>query len=170
MSTTDPRTVPPAQTYPDLSRTAVVALLADRRAAQLVEHDCLFVEEMLDLLIAHGVADHAEIDRLEAALADEARLRASLAQEIAVLRQFVPVNEQLLAENGELLMLLAVRHAPPGPPAWCAAVAGLVVAGERVADCWRALRDPGDPLNATQRLAVFVAIACCVGAYLRFGV
>jgi len=111
MTAIDPRTRPTAQIFTDLTRTQTKQLLAERHEDIMAHHDCAFAEEMLDIMIAHGVADHAEIDRLEG----EVAVRD---QEIAVLRQFVPVNEKLLSENGKLLALCDQLRAAAESPRW----------------------------------------------------
>jgi len=122
-------------TTADLSRTEVVTRLANR-------HDCHQIETWLDIMIAHGVADHAEIDRLEAAI-------AKLERELAALHADV---------------------CGAGPAWWESAFALALTARDRLGARWGRLRDARQPLTQSDQVAIFVVFSACLGVYVRFGV
>ena len=126
----------------DLTRTQVVRLLAEHREFVMTLHDCALTESMLDIMIAHGVADHAEIDRLEAVI-------AKLEREIAALHADI--------RDG-------------GPSWWETALALALTGRDRVGARWGRLRDARQPLSSSDHVAIFVLFAACLGVYVRFGV
>jgi len=131
-----------AITNADLTRAEVVRRLAERRADLLAHHDCAFSEEMLDLMISHGVADHAEIDRLESVI-------GKLERELTALHA-------------------TIRD---GGPAWWETALALALTGrDRLGARWGRLRDARQPLSSSDQVAIFVVFAACLSVYIRFGV
>ena len=126
----------------DLTRAEVVRLLAERRADLMAHHDCEFSEQMLDIMIYHGVADHAEIDRLETVI-------AKLERELAALHA-------------------TIRDA--GPAWWETAFALALIVRDGLGTRWGLLRDSRHRLTITEQLGIFMLLSCVVGVYVRFGV
>ena len=126
----------------DLTRAEVVRLLAERRDDLMAHHDCVFSEQMLDIMIYHGVADHAEIDRLEGVI-------AKLERELAALHA-------------------TIRGA--GPAWWETAFGATLIVRDRLGGRWGRLCHSRHRLTTTEQLGVFVLLSCVVGVYVRFGV
>jgi hypothetical protein len=88
-----------------------LSILGAAGNAALIERNYLLTEENESLL--DGAAKRqAYVEEIEARCRTQNTVIHTQAQEIAALRQFVPVNERLLQENARLLALLGQRHAP----------------------------------------------------------
>jgi len=129
-------------TTDDLTRAEVVRLLAERREFIMARHDCELTEQMLDIMIGHGVADHAEIDRLEAVI-------AKLERELTALHADIRDD---------------------GPAWWETALALALTGRDRMGARWGRLRDARQPLTHSDQVALFCVFAACMGVYVRFGV
>ena len=126
----------------DLTRAEVVRLLAERREFIMARHDCDLAEQMLDIMISHGVADHAEIDRLESVIGK--------------------LERELTALHADIR---------DGGPAWWETALALALTGrDRLGARWGRLRDARQPLSSSDQVAIFVLFAACMGVYIRFGV
>ncbi len=123
-----------AATTANLTRAEVVTRLANR-------HDCHQIETWVDIMIAHGVADHAEIDRLEGVVA---RLEREL--------------DALHAD---------MRGA--GPAWWETALGAALTARDRLGARWGRLCDSRHRLTTTEQLGIFMVLSACLGVYVRFG-
>ena len=92
-------------------------------------------------MIAHGVADHAEIDRLEGVV-------AKLERELAALHE-------------------GIRGA--GPAWWETALGVALTVRDRLGARWGRLRNPSHRLTTTEQLTIFLLLCCCLGVYVRLG-
>lgn len=101
--------------------------------------------ELLDILIAHGVADHAEIDRLEAVIAKQER---------------------------ELTALHATMRGA-APAWWETALGAALIVQDRLrarwGRLWGAATGPNRHEHTARWLVWYTLICCCVAVYVRFG-
>lgn len=131
---------------------AQVATEYDRWVRTDIDDDTL-----IDALIEGSMQMAEQRDSLEDAL-------ATANQEIVILRQFVPVNERLLAENGALLVLCGQLEAR-------SVLALLLGRAQGAWDRrWRVATGPDRHEHTAAWLLWLVLLACCVALYVRLGV